>query len=59
MRSTVSLSYNASIAKVNMIGGYQDLSTFTILGRAKVDQIICNDYTILYAYSFINCPEIA
>jgi len=59
MRSAVSSSYNTSVAKVNVIGGYQDLSTFIILGRAKVDKIFHSDCTMLHVHLHVNCPEIA
>ena len=54
MRSAVSSSYNISAIKVNIIGGYQSLSTFTISGRAKVDEIIHNNYTISHVHSLVN-----
>ena len=41
-----------------MIGGYQDLNTFTILGRAKVDEIIHADYTMSHVHLLVNYLEI-
>ena len=58
MRSVVSSSYSINVAKVNVIGGYQGLNTFTISGRVKVDEIFHSDCSMSHIHLLVNHLEI-
>ena len=58
MRHSVSSTYNTSAAKVNVVGGYFGLSTFSIAGKSSVEKVFHGKETMAHVHAAIERPEI-
>ena len=57
MRHAVASTCNTSASKVNVIGGYFGLSTFSITGKSSIEKVYHGKETMSHAHAAIERPE--